>query len=143
MTAWNFGATVAPDNYDANTFNVVLDVGFGVTLAKSVRIHGVDPAAIKGRTAETRAFARYARDEAQAFLLRAKHVVFQSTVWKGYHARPVGDLIADDKSLAEWLVEMKFAVPHDGDDSRDARDARRAQHQANALEALAAGRIEV
>ena len=140
---WNFPATVQPGNYDGDTFTARIDLGFGMSVVKTVQLEGVDAPGLNAKPEAVRALAERARREAAAFLKRAKRIVLRSTTWERRQRDAVGDLVADGKSLSEWLVEMRYAIPHDGDRSRDARAARRERHAENARALIAEGQLEV
>ena len=125
--------------YDGDTFNLELDLGFGLKIYKSVRLVGADTPEIRGGTPETKALARYAKDEAERFILGASTVVFRATVWAGKYGRPIGDMICDGASLSEWLIESKLAVLYDG----GSRVEIQVEHQKNAEAAIESNLIQI
>ena len=126
-------------NYDGDTFDLEIDLGFSIKIYKSVRLAGVDTPELRGGTPETKALARFARDHAEWYIRYANKVFFKSTVWSGKYGRPVGDLICDGNSLADYLVAEGLAVPYDG----GSRAELQAQHQKNAEILIEKGRISV
>ena len=101
-------------NYDGDTFKLHIDIGFALSHYVSVRLHGADTPELRGGTLLTKAAARLARDEADAFIRAADEVVFDCVVWGGKYGRPVGDILCDGASLAQWLIDQNLAVLYDG-----------------------------
>ena len=124
---WRFPCLL-DDNYDGDTFKLVIDLGFALRHHAAIRLDGVDTPELRGGTPLTKAAAQLARDEAERFVRQAGQAVFWSTVWKGKYGRPVGDIVCDGKSLASHLIASRLGVPCEGGSRRELT----AQHESNA-----------
>lgn len=135
---WQFPCTVE-SNYDGDTFNVRLDLGFAFTYHAPVRLHGVDTPELRGGTKLTKAAAAYARDYVRQYLADADQVLFESMVWRGKYGRPIGDfwVVNGDVStkLSSHLVALKLGVEYDGGSRRELFE----QHIQNAKDLAAQG----
>ena len=134
---WRFPCTVEK-NYDGDTVSLCIDLGFAMRHHAAVRIDGADTPELRGGTVLTKALAKHARDEVRSFCAEAGQIVFRSTVWKGKYGRPIGDLMVDGKSLAEWLIERRYAVAYDG----GSRKPLQFEHQLNAIDLIEEGILE-
>ena len=135
---WRFPA-VAEGNYDGDTFNLCVDLGFALRHHISARLDGIDTPELRGGSELTKAAAKLARDEAGQFCAEADELIFKSTVWAGKYGRPVGDLIGDGVSLRDWLIENGLGIPYEGGTSRAGFQKR---HQENAERLQASGRLK-
>ena len=124
---WRFPCLLG-DNYDGDTFKLVIDLGFALRHHVAIRLNGVDTPELRGGTPLTKATAKSARDEAERFVREAGQTGFHSTVWKGKYGRPVGDIICDGKSLAAHLIASRLGVPYEGGN----RGVLATQHESNA-----------
>ena len=124
---WKFPAKLER-NYDGDTFSLELDLGFGLRHYTNVRLDGADTPELRGGTAETRALARKAKNEAAHFVGGATKVLFHSTKWAGKYGRPIGDILCNGKSLAQYLIRIRLAVPYDGGSRKEIQEV----HQENA-----------
>ena len=123
-------------NFDGDTFNLELDLGFGLRHYVSVRLSDVDTPELRGGTILTKAAAVLARDEADAFI-RTGPAIFHCTVWSGKYGRPVGEIYVGDKSLGDFLIENLLAVPYSSGSRREVLK----QHQQNAERLVSQGRL--
>lgn len=135
---------VVIDNYDGDTFELELDLGFGLTLREVVRLHGVDTPEMRGGNALTKAAAVCARDRAASFLAdNIGQIRYRSIERSGKYGRGIGDILVGSEhefiSLADWLIEHRLGAPYYG----GSRAQMRAEHEENARHLLAAGEIEV
>lgn len=135
---WRFPAELE-GNYDGDTFNLKVDLGFAMRHHISARLDGVDTPELRGGSDLTKAAAKLARDEAARFCREASELVFRSTVWAGKYGRPVGDLVADGKSLRGWLIAERLGLAYEGGTSRRGFQT---LHEANARALRQAGRLE-
>ena len=133
---WKFPCKLE-SNYDGDTFKLELDVGFALRHYVAIRLYGVDTPELRGGTPETKALAVYVRDEAAKFINMAETTIFHSIIWGGKYGRPIGDILCDDKSLAEWLVENKLAVQYHGGNRKQLEEI----HQQHAEELISENKI--
>ena len=119
------------DNYDGDSFDLTLDLGFDLVTHRKCRIEGVDTPELRGGTDESKAAAKLARDVARLFvgegLVKGQDVVFVSENYTGKYGRPLGDIEVDGASLREYLIEHSFGVPYHG----QAKAAVQALHDLN------------
>lgn len=134
---WVFPARMDDSPYDGDTFKLELDLGFGLRHYASIRLYGVDTPEIRGGTELTKLAAKAARDEAERFIRQGGDVEFRCVVWGGKYGRPVGDILADGKSLAFHLISERLGVAYMGGSRRDIF----AQHERNAAWLREQGRI--
>ena len=76
---WKFPAKL-DENYDGDTFNLELDIGFSLRYYVSIRLHAVDTPELRGGSDLTKAAAKLARDKAHRFVSQAQEVIFHSLV---------------------------------------------------------------
>ena len=131
------------DNYDGDSFDLSLDLGFNLTIYRKCRIHGVDTPEIRGGTSRTKAAAYLARSRARDFVTYAMihgGAEFVSETYTGKFGRPLGDIVrtSDGKSLREWLIENHLGVPYNGEAKRMIAGL----HAANLEKLLKSGEIE-
>lgn len=130
MSARRF-RVLACTNYDGDTFDVTLDLGFELVTHRRVRLLGVDTPELRGGTARSKEAGRLARDYARRFiavgLAAGSPVEFVSREYRGKFGRPLGDIEVGGLSLVGTLIERRLGVPYDGQSKRDVRAA----HDAN------------
>lgn len=137
---------LAFENYDGDSFDLTLDLGFDLILHKKCRIYGIDTPELRGGTEESKAAGRLARDEARAFVQSAldagQEAIFASLDYTGKFGRPLGDIVvhADDGEtvkLTDMLLAQNLAVPYHG----QAKAKVQAEHDANIKILRTTGRI--
>lgn len=111
------------DNYDGDSFNLMLDLGFEIPHPRAVRLNGVDTPELRGGNATSKTFAKLARDKAHQFIANAIAdcgAEFVSELYRGKYGRPLGDIVAlgenllPAKSLRDYLLENRLGVPYEG-----------------------------
>ena len=142
MTAYNF-PILDFDNYDGDSFDLKLDLGFNLFLFRQCRLHGVDTPELRGGTDLSKAAGRLARDEARAWVQAAVEnggAVFSSRAYTGKYGRPLGDVVRvrDGVSLVETLIERRLGVPYHGQAKAKIAD----QHAENLGHLLATGQLQ-
>ncbi len=123
---WRFPCRLI-SNYDGDTFDLAIDLGFEIQTRHSIRLSGVDTPELRGGTDESKAAARLARDVANAFVNSGEEVIFVSEQWAGKYGRPLGDIVVDGLSLRDHLLDQRLGVPYSG----GSRETLRTQHMAN------------
>ena len=119
MSEYSF-PILAFDNYDGDSFDLKLDLGFNLFLFRQCRLHGVDTPELRGGTDLSKAAGRLARDVARLWVQEAIDrqggAVFRSLNYSGKYGRPLGDIvrIEDGKSLVQTLIERRLGVPYHG-----------------------------
>lgn len=104
---WEYHASVARV-IDADTMEIVCDLGFHVAIKVTIRVLGVDSPEI--RTPEGRAAAQYARD-----LFGADPNVIVRTELDRSFARYIGAItLPDGRDYARVLIESDHGVPYRG-----------------------------
>lgn len=110
---------VAFDNYDGDSFDLTLDLGFELVLHQKCRIEGIDTPEMRGGTDDSKAAAVLARDTARAFVADAMAdggAQFVSETYKGKYGRPLGDILRrrDGVSMRAELLAQRLGVPYHG-----------------------------
>ena len=131
------------ENYDGDSFNLTLDLGFDLVHHVSARIEGIDTPELRGGTELSKAAGRLARDTARRFVrdaLNTGGAVFLSTSYRGKYGRPLGDIQRgrDGKLLSAMLFDMRLAVPYAG----QAKSEVAAAHQKNIEALVESGRLQ-
>jgi len=114
-------------NYDGDTIDLRVDLGFGIQHVINVRLHGVDTPEIRGGEDLVKQAGFLARDRVRQFVA-GKSLHYRSIKWNGKYGRPLGDIEADGASLCDYLLENRLAVAYQG----GSRGELLAQHLANA-----------
>lgn len=118
-----FPVSVVLRNYDGDTVDVVIDMGFDISLKIRVRLFGVDTPELRGGTLLSRALALKAREFVHKWLTikayRGDGLELVSYESHGKYGRCLGDFRSRGHLLTEELIEKKFAVKYDGESARD------------------------
>ena len=105
-------------NYDGDSFDLTMDLGFDIVTHKKCRINGVDTPELRGGTDLEKAAGRLARDEARAWCMQAMgkdKIYFVSEGYKGKFGRPLGDIQdAEGNSMRQYLLDKHLGVPYEG-----------------------------
>ena len=105
-------------NYDGDSFDLTLDLGFDLTTHKKTRIDGIDTPELRGGTVQSKALAKHAKMMAAQWVYHAMAqggAYFSSEGYKGKFGRPLGDIVnAKSGSLRNYLIEQKLAVSYHG-----------------------------
>ena len=128
-------------NYDGDSFDLTLDMGFDLITHKKTRINGVDTPELRGGTVESKAAGQLAKHEALGFVALAMqegNAYFSSEGYTGKFGRPLGDIVdAAGNSLREYLIKNHLGVPYEGQAKSKVADL----HAANLAILKEAGRI--
>ena len=118
-------------NYDGDSFDVTLDLGFDLIYHSKVRIQGVDTPELRGGTDVSKAAGNLAKVLATDFVCEAMNVgkaFFVSETYRGKFGRPLGDIVdSGGNSLREYLIANRLGVPYHGEAKSRIQD----QHTAN------------
>ena len=105
-------------NYDGDSFDLTLDLGFELITHKKVRINGLDTPELRGGTDQSKALGRHAKMMAAEWVKSAiaqGGAFFASQGYKGKFGRPLGDIVnAYEGSLKKYLLQQRLAVPYHG-----------------------------
>ena len=126
--------------YDGDSFELTLDLGFGMSLHKKCRIYGIDTPELRGGTVKSKAAGYLARDKAREFVDFGMadsecEVVFESTGYAGKFGRPLGNIVLTRKdgdtvvtsNLVDFLLTARLGVRYHGQAKSDIQ----AEHDAN------------
>ena len=109
----NFDKVTIASVYDGDTFKVYLSCRYHVFCkAIPVRVRGIDAPEIKTKNANEKAAALKAKAFTQDFLNSGK--VLLRNCGRDKYFRLLCDVLVDDKSLAEGLLNAGLAIPYDG-----------------------------
>ena len=130
------------ENYDGDSFDLTLDLGFDLILHRKCRINGVDTPELRGGTDEQKAAGRLARDKARLFVAEAMvdgGAEFVSQNYSGKFGRPLGDIVrqSDGVGLVSYLIGSNYGVPYFG----QAKSKVAGAHAANLAALKEAGEI--
>ena len=128
-------------NYDGDSFDVTLDLGFDLIYHSKVRIQGVDTPELRGGTDLSKAAGHQAKLAATDFVLEAMNcgkAYFLSETYRGKFGRPLGDIVAENgDSLRAFLIQNRLGVPYHGEAKARIQD----QHEANYAYLKSKGKI--
>ena len=131
------------DNYDGDSFDLSIDLGFDLVAHKKVRILGIDTPELRGGDVYSKALAKVAKDKAAQWVrvnMNQGGAFFWSAQYSGKYGRPLGDIFEADGnySLTEYLIAEKLAVPYEGQAKALVAEA----HKALIIHHLSIGTIE-
>ena len=123
---------IESDNYDGDSFNLTLDLGFNLITHQQCRLFGIDTPELRGGTARSKAAAALARDMARGWVAEAMGyggAEFASENYTGKYGRPLGDIVRvrDGASLRETLIGERLGVRYNGQAKSEVQD----EHEAN------------
>ena len=110
---------------DGDTVDIDIDLGFGVWLHKErVRIYGIDTPESRTRDKIEKRFGLLAKEFVEQFV-KGSSVILRTQKYdaKGKFGRILGDIIVDDKSLSETMIQEHHAVAYHGQSKEDIREA--------------------
>lgn len=104
--------------YDGDSFKVNIE-GLHPIIGQSIgiRVNGVDTPEMRSKCKEEKLKARQAKKHTVAFLRQAK-VIELRNIQRDKYFRIVADVYADDKSLAESLINKGLGVQYYGGKKR-------------------------
>ena len=110
---------------DGDTVDIDIDLGFGVWLHKErVRIYGIDTPESRTRDKEEKKYGLMAKEFVKQFVKGDSiKLTTQKYDAKGKFGRILGDIIVDDKSLSETMIQEYHAVAYHGQSKEDIREA--------------------
>lgn len=95
---------------DADTFELVIDLGFSLTLKERVRLAGVDAWEMRGTEREK---GKAATEYARSVMPVGSPVVFMSDGQRGSFGRPLGEVILSTcEDLGSLLIVNGHAEPY-------------------------------
>ena len=105
-------------HYDADSFNLTLDLGFELVSHRKIRIAGIDTTELRDRRMDFKTLAYLAKEKAADWVEMAQvrgDVYFASLNYSGKFGRPLGDLVdCNMNRLADFLLRERLAVPYEG-----------------------------
>ena len=110
---------------DGDTVDIDIDLGFGVWLHKErVRIYGIDTPESRTRDKEEKVFGLLAKDFVKQFV-KGSSVILRTQKYdaKGKFGRILGDIIVDNKSLSDTMIQEHHAVIYHGQSKDDIQKA--------------------
>ena len=110
---------------DGDTVDIDIDLGFGVWLHKErVRIYGIDTPESRTRDKVEKRFGLLAKEFVKQFV-KGSSVILRTQKYdaKGKFGRILGDIIVDDKSLSETMIQEHHAVAYHGQSKEDIQKA--------------------
>ena len=110
---------------DGDTVDVNIDLGFGVWLHKErVRIQGIDTPESRTRDKEEKKYGLMAKEFVKQFVKGDSiKLTTQKYDAKGKFGRILGDIIVDNKSLSDTMIQEHHAVIYHGQSKEDIQKA--------------------
>ena len=100
--------------YDGDTFRVdIKDWHPMIGHRIPVRVRGIDTPELRGKCEAEKVLARKAKQFTVQMLRQAKRVELRN-LKRGKYFRIIADVYVDDKSLADELINKKYAVKYQG-----------------------------
>ena len=130
-------------NYDGDSFDLTIDLGFDIAIHRKCRIYGIDTPELRGGDDRSKAAGRLAKEVARKFVAEAMErggAVFLSTNYSGKFGRPLGDIQRriDGVTLTQHLLEQHLAVPYKGEAKSKVAEA----HARNIAILVSQGKIQ-
>ena len=110
---------------DGDTVDIDIDLGFGVWLHKErVRIYGIDTPESRTRDKEEKKFGLMAKEFVKQFV-KGDSIILRTQKYdaKGKFGRILGDIIVDNKSMSETMIQEHHAVPYYGQSKEDIQES--------------------
>ena len=110
---------------DGDTVDIDIDLGFGVWLHKErVRIYGIDTPESRTRDKVEKRFGLLAKEFVKQFV-KGSSVILRTQKYdaKGKFGRILGDIIVDNKSLSDTMIQEHHAVIYHGQSKEDIQKA--------------------
>ena len=106
---------------DGDTVDIDIDLGFGVWLHKErVRIYGIDTPESRTRDKEEKKYGLMAKEFVKQFVKGDSiKLTTQKYDAKGKFGRILGDIIVDNKSLSDTMIQEHHAVIYHGQSKDD------------------------
>ena len=110
---------------DGDTVDIDIDLGFGVWLHKErVRIYGIDTPESRTRNKEEKKYGLMAKEFVKQFVKGDSiKLTTQKYDAKGKFGRILGDIIVDNKSLSDTMIQEHHAVIYHGQSKEDIQKA--------------------
>ena len=110
---------------DGDTVDVDIDLGFGCWLHKErVRIYGIDTPESRTRDKEEKKYGLMAKEFVKQFVKGDSiKLTTQKYDAKGKFGRILGDIIVDNKSLSDTMIQEHHAVIYHGQSKEDIQKA--------------------
>ena len=108
-----------------DTVDIDIDLGFGVWLHKErVRIYGIDTPESRTRDKEEKKYGLMAKEFVKQFVKGDSiKLTTQKYDSKGKFCRILGDIIVDNKSLSDTMIQEHHAVIYHGQSKEDIQKA--------------------
>ena len=110
---------------DGDTVDIDIDLGFGVWLHKErVRIYGIDTPESRTRDKVEKKYGLMAKEFVKQFVKGDSiKLTTQKYDAKGKFGRILGDIIVDNKSLSDTMIQEHHAVIYHGQSKEDIQKA--------------------
>ena len=110
---------------DGDTVDVDIDLGFGVWMRKQrVRLYGIDTPESRTRDKEEKKYGLMAKEFVKQFVKGDSiKLTTQKYDAKGKFGRILGDIIVDNKSLSDTMIQEHHAVIYHGQSKEDIQKA--------------------
>ena len=125
------------ENYDGDSFNLTLDLGFGMQCFKRCRLEGVDTPELRDRDLAMKAAGYLAKQWVEDFIadgIRARadgmgDIFFVSETYSGKFGRALGNIVrvidGVETDLRSGLLNERLGVVYNGENKSIVRQAHR------------------
>lgn len=93
---------------DGDTYEMLVDLGFGVHAKQTIRLEGVDTPELNSKDSFEKAFALYVTECVHDFMFLEGFKVVIKTKYDKTFARYVASVSANGVDLAEWIRKNKY-----------------------------------
>ena len=105
-------------NYDGDSFDLTLDLGFNLVIHRPCRLEGADTPELRDRRPDFKAAGYLAKRRAHEWItaaMEAGGAYFLSETYTGKYGRPLGNIVdSHGAGLRAMLLTEHLAVPYHG-----------------------------
>jgi len=99
------------DNYDGDTINFMVDLGFKVCMELQIRLAGINTYELHEKNSELKGLAYEAKDFVQKVLVDADEVIIKTNKYENRkYRRYIAEVIYDGVNLNEELLRIGYAI---------------------------------
>jgi len=102
------------DNYDGDTINFIVDLGFNVSIELQIRLANINTYELRDKDPCLKTLAYEAKDFVQKVLIDADEIILKTAKnKKEKYGRYLAEVIYDGINLNEELLEIGYAVKYE------------------------------
>lgn len=100
---------------DGDTVDVLLDLGFSITLKQRIRLAEVDAPELTSKDAKERQLGIQAKDYVSGWIKSSQSPLLIRTTKDDKYGRMLGHIYNEQSELNRSLVDMGYVWPYDGE----------------------------